>query len=73
MDNKAFFGKFRNLKYYDEHAEIIGNHLDRFYDSDEITVFHELFSPDFYLDVYFIRAARNKYNILLTSGMSLGK
>jgi hypothetical protein len=30
-----------------------------------------MLSPDFYLDVYFINAPERKYNILLTSGMSL--
>ena len=66
-----FYEKFRNRTYFDNHGEAIANHLDKFYKSDEITVFHEMVSPDFHLDVYLINSAKHSFNILLTSGMSL--
>jgi hypothetical protein len=66
-----FYEKFRNLTFFDNHPEAIANHLDNFYTSEEITVFHEMVSPDFHLDVYFISSAKHSFNILLTCGMSL--
>ena len=71
MDFNAINEAFRDRKFYDNHPELISAHLSRFFKEDEITVFHEMLSPDFHLDVYFINAPERKYNILLTSGMSL--
>jgi hypothetical protein len=65
------YEKFRNRTYFDNHPEAIANHLDKFYKSEEITVFHEMVSLDFHLDIYFINSAEDDFNILLTSGMSL--
>lgn len=66
-----FYQKFNNRTFFDKHPEIIANHLDKFYKSEEITVFHEIASLDFHLDVYFINSEKHSFNILLTSGMSL--
>ena len=66
-----FFEKFQDRTYFDNHPEAIAEHLDKFYKSDEITVFHEMVSLDFHLDVYFINSKKHSFNILLTSGMSL--
>jgi hypothetical protein len=62
---------FENKKRYDQHVECIGEHLNKQFKSDEITVFHELLSLDFHLDVYFVQPKGRAYNILLTCGMSL--
>ena len=59
-----------NKKQFEEHTELIDNHLSKFYDDDEIFVFHEIMSMDFHLDVYFIKSQKHSFNILLTSGMS---
>lgn len=66
-----FYDKFRNRTFFDNHPEAIADHLDKFYKSDEITVFHEMVSLDFHLDVYFINSKKHSFNILLTAGMSL--
>ena len=65
-----FYEKFRNRTSFEEHAELISTHLDERYQSDEITVFHEMFSPDFHLDVYFVQSAKHDFNFLITAGMS---
>ena len=65
-----FYEKFRNRTSFDEHAEAISAHLDKRYSSEEITVFHEIFSPDLHLDVYFVQSEKHSFNILLTAGMS---
>lgn len=65
-----FYDKFRSKATFDEHAEAIATHLDNNYKTEEITVFHEIFSPDFHLDVYFVTAEKHNFNILLTCGMS---
>jgi len=65
-----FYDKFTNRTRFDEHADAISTHLDERYKSDEITVFHEMVSPDIHLDVYFIQSEQHSFNILLTSGMS---
>ena len=66
-----FYEKFRNRTYFDHHPEVVADHLDQFYESEEITVYHEMVSPDIHLDVYFINSEKHAFNILLTSGMSL--
>ncbi len=63
--------KFQDRHFYDDHPELIGNHLGRFFKEGQTTVFHEMLSLDFHLDVYFINDPEREYNILLTSGMSL--
>jgi hypothetical protein len=69
MEN--FGDKFHKRHHYHEHVECLGNHLAKFFTDEETTVFHELLSLDFHLDVYFIKPLDREYNILLTSGMSL--
>lgn len=66
-----FYEKFGNRTNFDEHAEAISAHLDKSYSSEEITVFHEIFSPDLHLDVYFVQSEKHNFNILLTAGMSI--
>lgn len=65
-----FYDKFRHRKRFDEHSEAIAAHLDERFTSDEITVYHEMVSPDFHLDVYFVQSEKYNFNILLTAGMS---
>lgn len=55
---------------FPEHAEWISHHLDRYFEETEMRVFHEIASLDFHLDVYLIQPKSQKFNILLTSGMS---
>ena len=71
MSEYNFLDKFNNKHHYDEHIECLTNHLSKYFKDEEITVFHEIVSPDFHLDVYFIKPADRNYNILMTSGMSL--
>lgn len=71
MSEYNFLDKFHNKQHYDEHIECLTNHLSRYFKDDEITVFHEIVSLDFHLDVYFIKPDNRNYNILLTAGMSL--
>ena len=53
-----------------KYFEIIENHLDKHIDNcDEIIVFDEIKSPDFHLDIYWIKPDRN-YSILMTNGVS---
>ncbi|PQV44399.1 hypothetical protein CLV33_1254 [Jejuia pallidilutea] len=61
---------FSDRKHYYEHAEWIDEHLDKFFDENLITVFHEIPTLDLHLDVYFIKPENAQFNILLTSGMS---
>ncbi|WP_106793357.1 suppressor of fused domain protein [Aquimarina sp. Aq78] len=61
---------FSDKKHYHEHAEWIDEHLDKFFDENLITVFHEIPTLDLHLDVYFIKPENAQFNILLTSGMS---
>ncbi|MBP1223685.1 hypothetical protein [Flavobacterium sp. 1355] len=60
-------------EHFYENIESLEQHLDRFFEDDEITVFHEMLSLDFHLDVFLINCADNDFNILITSGMSLLK
>jgi hypothetical protein len=61
---------FSERKHYHEHAELIDEHLSKFFDNKLISVFHEIPTLDLHLDVYFIKPENSSFNILLTSGMS---
>jgi len=52
--------------------EIIENHLAKYIDNcNEIIVFDEIKSPDFHLDIYWIKPDINRiYSILMTNGVS---
>lgn len=51
--------------------EEIDNHLSKFFEDGETTVFHEIVSDKIHVDIYFIKANNDRdYNILMTSGMS---
>lgn len=63
--------KMQNKKQYHEHIEALEKHLDTHFKSEEMTVFHEMVSLDFHLDVYFITPEDEDFNLLITSGMSL--
>ena len=67
---KDIIEKFQNRKHYPEHAEAIDDHLSKFFEEEDMTVFHEMLSLDFHMDVYFIKPKESNFNILLTSGMS---
>ena len=55
-----------------EYFQAIENHLDKYFsDNDEIVVFDEIKSPDFHLDVYWVKPNENRnFHILLTNGVS---
>lgn len=50
----------------------IEKHLDNYFDKDdEIVVFDEIYSPDFHLDIYWVKANQKRnYHILMTNGVS---
>jgi hypothetical protein len=60
-------------EHFYENIESLDQHLNKFFEDDEIIVFHEMLSLDFHLDVFLINHADNDFNILITSGMSLLK
>ncbi len=64
--NDPYAGRTR----YDQHSVAIDEHLAKYYEDDEVTVFHEIVSLDFHLDVYFVQSEQHNFNILLTAGMS---
>lgn len=64
---------FSNRKHFYEHQEWIDAHLAKFFDEDQISVFHEIPTLDLHLDIYLIQPKETDYNILITSGMSLLK
>ncbi|MDR2717793.1 MAG: suppressor of fused domain protein [Treponema sp.] len=55
-----------------KYFETIENHLDKYIDNcDEIIVFDEIKSPDFHLDVYWIKPDINRnFTVLMTNGVS---
>lgn len=59
--------EINDLNY--DNVEKLEQHLLRYFAKDEITVFHELISLDFHLDVNFIQLANRSFNLLITSGM----
>ncbi|MDN3693592.1 suppressor of fused domain protein [Chryseobacterium tructae] len=69
--DKELIERIQNKKHYYENVEALEKHLDTHFKSDEITVFHEMVSLDFHLDVYFIQPKDEDFNLLITSGMSL--
>jgi len=64
---------FSNREHFYAHSEWIDDHLSKFFEEDQIFVFHEIPTLDLHLDVYLIKPEGTAYNILLTSGMSLLK
>ncbi len=52
-------------------VEIIDEHLDNFFDSEEILVLHEKESEVIHSDIFIIKPAEDRnYNLLLTCGLS---
>ncbi|MBE7176861.1 MAG: suppressor of fused domain protein [Mucilaginibacter polytrichastri] len=52
-------------------VEIIDEHLDLFFDPDEVVVLHETKSELVHTDIFIVKpAAHRDYNLLLTCGMS---
>src|SRR5687768_5065678 len=70
MNDSEFKDNFRNKKSYGNHVECLQHHLSNYFSDEEMTVFHEILSMDFHVDVYFIKPKDRDYNLLLTSGMS---
>jgi hypothetical protein len=68
--DKELIQKIREKEHYCENVECFENHLQKYFKSDEMSVFHEFMSLDFHLDVYFIQPKDNDFNLLITSGMS---
>jgi hypothetical protein len=54
------------------HFDAIEEHMEKFFDvNEEIIIFHEKDSPDFHLDVYWIKPNEYRnFTILMTSGIS---
>ncbi len=51
--------------------EDIDKHLSKFFDDKDVTVFHEIVSDKIHVDIYFIKANKDRdFHILMTSGMS---
>ena len=52
--------------------KIIDNHLDRFFEEDEVTIFHDMDDEGNHIDVYWINPSNEStnYSILLTCGIS---
>ncbi len=69
--DQALINKIQDREHYYENIEALEKHLDKHFKSDEMTVFHEMLSLDFHLDVYFIQPKDKQFNLLLTAGMSL--
>ncbi|MCS4304074.1 suppressor of fused domain protein [Chryseobacterium sp. BIGb0232] len=69
--DKELIKKIQDKKHYYENIEALEKHLDQHFKSEEMTVFHEMLSLDFHLDVYFIQPEDEDFNMLITSGMSL--
>jgi hypothetical protein len=69
--DKELIKKLHERKHYQENVECLEKHLSKYFESDETIAFHELASFDFHLDVYFIQPKNKKFNLLVTSGMSL--
>lgn len=61
---------FRGKKQFQEHYELVEKHIDKYFKGAEITVFHEIPTLDFHLDVYHIQPKGAAFEVLLTSGMS---
>ncbi|MEP6930364.1 MAG: suppressor of fused domain protein [Flavobacterium sp.] len=60
-------------QHFYENIESLDQHLSKFCKEEEMTVFHEMLSVDFHLDVFLINREQDDFNILITSGMSLLK
>lgn len=71
--DKDLLKDIHSREHFYENIESLDKHLNKFCKEREITVFHEILSPDFHLDVYFINRKRDNFNMLITSGMSLLK
>jgi hypothetical protein len=71
--DKELITKIHDSEHYYENVEALEKHLDKYFKTDEMTVFHEMLSLDFHLDVYFIQPKDREYNLLITAGMSLLK
>jgi hypothetical protein len=54
-----------------ESVEIIDEHLDNFFNSEEILVLHEKESEIIHSDIYIVKSSEDRpYNLLLTCGLS---
>ncbi|MCW4468318.1 suppressor of fused domain protein [Flavobacterium sp. MFBS3-15] len=63
-DIEPVMGDAGTVSYIDEH-------LERFFDDEDITVFHEIISDKVHIDIYMIKANEERdFHILLTSGLS---
>ncbi|MCI9843310.1 suppressor of fused domain protein [Flavobacterium pectinovorum] len=71
--NRDVLKDINGEEHFYKNIESFDRHLGQFFEDDEITVFHEIVSLDFHLDVFLINQADHDFNILITSGMSLLK
>lgn len=63
--------KFSTKIQYHDRAELIENHIQRFFENAEVWVYHETPTIDFHLDIFFVKPADTEFDLLLTGGMSL--
>lgn len=70
MNIEGILDYFQNKDYYNEHLEWIDDHVKKHFPNADVKVFHEFFSLDFKLHVYFIKPQNLNFNVLLTAGMS---
>lgn len=68
--DKELINKIQSRKKFLENIECLEKHISEYFKDEEITVFHEILSLDFHLDVYYIKPKESSYDILVTSGMS---
>ncbi|NJL76120.1 MAG: suppressor of fused domain protein [Saprospiraceae bacterium] len=61
---------FRDKEQYQQHYELIDEHIEKFFKDADIDVFHEIPTCDIHLDVYHIKPRNVEFELLLTSGMS---
>lgn len=60
-----------DLNAIPDSVKIIEEHLDNFFDADEILVFHEKESEIFHSDIFVVKPIQDRnFNLLLTCGLS---
>lgn len=70
MNPNESINSLNNKQHFPEHAEWIGDHLSKFFQEEEMKVFHEMLSPNLPIHIYYIQPEETEFNILLTEGMS---
>lgn len=61
---------FREKQQFQEHHEGIAEHIEKYFNEEDTSVFHEIPTLDIHLDVYHIKPKKLEFELLITSGMS---